>query len=135
MEKFVSGIITVEDAKIISVEKGNVEKDAERHVCAFSVESIDSELPIKVLLKGAIAKLIYETQLKDKATAPIDESLTDGNEAFIVTGFTTVSFTGEIREIRSKEIVVENPDFSCFERSVTYEVFDAEPIERPADQA
>lgn len=130
------GILTIVDARIVSVEKGNCENiDAERFVCAFSVEAPGSALPIKVLLKSGYADLFYNNELKDGSTKSGELVLDTNSGPFLICHDVSCSFTGYIREVRSKEIVVENPFELVFNRITSYESIDDECSEDSDDQA
>lgn len=96
----VRGNVEIEEAEIISVEKGNVEKSEiplENRVCAFSMKVDGSNLPVKVLLKGEVAFDIWMNELRDGKS----QNHTDSK--------TFVSMEAEVREVRAKEFVVHKP--------------------------
>ena len=107
----VSGIVKIEDAEVISVEKGNVEKGEvpiESRVCAFSMKVEGSNLPVKVILKGNMAHDIWRDEL----------SL--GKSANYPNSKTLVSMQAEVREVRLKEFVVHRPKEIHFYKVRTY---------------
>jgi hypothetical protein len=108
----VSGTVSIQLGKIVSVEKGNVEKpiDIASKVCAFSMEVEGSAFPVKVILKGATAEKIYADELRNGKS-----SSSAGNE-------TRVNITAEIREIREKEFVIHNPVTIEFYKVTAYKM-------------
>jgi len=104
--KSLLGKIVVQNSKVISVEKGNVlRKDipVDKKVCAFSVNVEGSCVPVKALLKGRLAEIVYEA-ISGGTTM---DQVQDVN-GFKITLNTLISFSGDIREVRLKEFVLHN---------------------------
>ena len=94
------GFVKIVAGKIVSVEKGNIEKievPVESRVCAFTMRVDGVSLPVKVILKGKSAIAIYQNELKYGRTIWTEDS------------GTIVNIDAEIREVREKEFVVHNP--------------------------
>lgn len=106
----VSGKVSITAGKIISIEKGNVEKPVTMPVCAFSMEVEGSQLPVKVILKGETAVRIWNRELKDGATLSSP------------TNQTVVNVDAEVREVRQKEFVIHNPTNIEFFKANIYKV-------------
>jgi hypothetical protein len=103
------GIIgNITTKKILSVEKGNVDKPGVtgQRVVAFTLDG-DNDVKIKILLKDKIAVTVYNMFLKDTKT----KHATIDHDGVIVDKEVYVSFTeADIREVRAnKEIVCQNP--------------------------
>ncbi|MDY0197616.1 MAG: hypothetical protein RBR68_07360 [Tenuifilaceae bacterium] len=97
--------IEICNAKIISVEKGNIKNpNVIQHVVAFTIgDKIDNK-NIKVLLIGDIAKAVYWNFLDNFGT--IFTEKTSFNVK--LTKNVNVSLRGDIKEVRDKEIVIHN---------------------------
>lgn len=95
--------ISVKDAMIIGVEKGNADKNVENPVCAFSFHDDDGNR-VKALLKGSVAKLAWDLYLKDRQTEDSEVEFEDGA---ILRKEVGVSFDGYIREERQNEVVLD----------------------------
>lgn len=102
-----NGKIKVSQARILTVEKGNADKDVEKPVCAFTVDTGETELKVKALLKNDLAKTVFHHILAGGTTASsviqseVSQSLQLRKEVL-------VTFTGEFRELRPKEMVLDN---------------------------
>lgn len=100
------GSIKIENAKIVSVEKGNVEKDVPNPVCAFTVDT-GGALKVKALLKHDLAKTVYHHILQGGTT--ISEVLPSTKSAdLVIRKEVLVTFTGDLREMRATELVLDN---------------------------
>jgi hypothetical protein len=96
-------LISIRDAEITGVEKGNAAKDVERPVCAFSFLDDDGN-KVKALLKGTIAKVAYENYLANNNTEGGSIEFEDGTT---LEKLVTVSFDAYIREERETEVVLD----------------------------
>lgn len=96
--------VKVTNAPILSVERGNINK-TDNPVIAFSVEIDGIEKKVKALVKGKMAKTIYYNFLHSGKTKPDTKEETD--EYYGMEKYVTVSFTGNERETRETEIVLD----------------------------
>lgn len=112
-------IIYVKNCTIKSVEKGSFYTNPKDPVVAFTVEVNKTSKPVKAILKGDLAYLVYGTfldNLKSKDRIIEDESGIDLKKEVVV------SFKGTVKEDRAKELVVDNVTDLVFD--FTYSVID-----------
>lgn len=121
MSKYnVLGNISVNNGRVISVEKGNVLRsdiECSKKVCAFSVEVEGAQLPIKALFKGKVAEIVYSAIGGGETIDSVNET-----NGVIISLNTRVNFSGDIREVRAKEFVVHNIKSLTFTQVSTIEV-------------
>lgn len=102
------GSLTVNCCKVIGVEKGNADKVsiAGKRVCALTLD-VNSQ-HVKVLLKGEVAKVVYDKFLKEGRTKEANIVFDD----LVINKQVYVSFSdANIREVRdNKDIIVDNPE-------------------------
>jgi hypothetical protein len=108
-----SAIMKIENAKVLSIEKGNVEKDVEVPVMAFSVDGGEGG-HIKCLVKGDMAKVVWATLGSGET---IDRTLDFKGIKSVISS--CVSIEAEFREIRPRELVLQNPKCIRVSQTVT----------------
>lgn len=106
--------VVISDARIISVEPGSIKSNIDNPVVAFSCDANDEKFKrIKCILKGDQAKIFWHYFLKEGGS--IDKSLlVDGNEECSIDKKVRLSFSADIREERTKELVLQNPSNITF---------------------
>jgi hypothetical protein len=98
--------VKVENAKILSVEKGNIFCKASCPVIAFTVDATANGKNIKAIVKGAMAETLYHGFLKEGKS--VSKFVEQDGDLFDIYKNVTISFTGDFKEERTKEFVVED---------------------------
>lgn len=110
--------VSITNAQVVSVEKGNVGKGPIGVVCAFSVRPEGYNKNVKALLKGELAVVVYQNFLEQGKST--DSLLEDPNLDYAIKRTVLVSFKGNIREDRPTELVVQ--DLTDVKFNYSYEV-------------
>lgn len=115
--------LTFKNLQIVSFEKGNCNRpDADRYVCAIVVQAFG--VNIKAIVKGKTAKMIYDLVFKYRELTDTKLMLTE----YILNSKTRISFTGNIREFRTKqnEIVIDNIKNIKIDSSIDIDIYYSE---------
>lgn len=98
----INGAMSITDATIVSIEKGNIETNTIAPVIAFTVEVDTPGTPqVKAIVKGNIAKIIWDL-IKDGQTI----NMASFENGITVSRNVKVSIVGEYRETRGDVIVL-----------------------------
>lgn len=98
--------VHVENSIILSVEAGNINKNVDNPVIAFTTDATIDGKNVKAIVKGAMAITLYHYFFKDgRSRCKVHEGY---ENAFDVYKSVFISFIGEHKENRKNEVVVEN---------------------------
>lgn len=112
-----SVVVKVDNAKIVSVEPGNIRTlGVDVPYIAFSTDEEISDKKIKVVLKGNLAKVVWFNFLDEHGTMNLEKTSFEHR----VKRSVLVSFEGLVKEERSKEILIS--EIKSLKFSYCYEI-------------